>query len=114
MTHVVYGICKNKCMVPINGEINNITVPVSNWIQTNSGYMNTIAVSGLREDQSPVYMDLDWENSNGNLAILVKNKNLLSYFTYTDGQIILYATKKPSADLVIRLTGVGVNSGVNA
>lgn len=108
-----YAVCKNKCLIPLDGEINNINVPKSGWVLTDNGYTNTIMVADIKEDNFPVYMDLDWENCTGDLATLVKNKGLLSRFTYTDEQIVLYATKVPSIDLKVRLTGVGVNSEVS-
>lgn len=114
MSQHTYAICKNKCLIPLDGEITGINVPVSGWEAIEGGFTNTVAVADLKEDNFPVYMDLDWDACVGDLSTLVKNKGLLSRFTYTDGQMVLYATKKPAIDLVVRLTGVGVSSEVNA
>lgn len=114
MSHNTFGVCENKCFIPLNGEINNVNVPKSGWVLDVDHYTNTVAVKDIKEHNFPVYMDIDWENSTDDLATIMKNKSRLSHFTYTDGQIIFHAAKVPSIDLVVRLTGVGVSSEVNA
>lgn len=115
MAENVYGVRRNKCLTPINGEINNITVGTSGWasatINGQAVFKKTIAIPALKEKYGPLYMGTDWAHCTGTVKDTAKSKDQIYNFEYGDGTLVLYAKKIPSTEIKIKLSGIGLEGG---
>lgn len=115
MAETVYGVRKNKCLTQLNGEITNIVVSTTGWTSVNVNgqavYKKTISVPALREKYGPLYLGVDWAHSSGTVKDISKMKDLIYNFEYADGSLVLYAKKSLSAEIKIKLSGIGLEGG---